>query len=377
MLGPWDSFAPATFCASNPSLPEIIFIPGCFGVNLARPDGTRVWFDPLRFLGGSLAEDLTLSPEDLLHPDGLVRPIYEPILTALRLAGFVVHPFQFDYRRHLLDVARDLAAAVGALAREAPGKRYVFAAHSQGAIVAALYPRFDPAWEARVERSIMIGGALGGTFLVAECASGANALLRDLAELSIPDHLERRPVRETTLALAACMRTWPGILDMLPDPAMFEGAPAFDASAWPPEQAPSQAILEGARATRAALAASPLFRRPAAHLISLRYPTPRQYVGGTVAVDPRGGPGDGTVPACTASFGGMKVHEVDFPHTLLPLDPKVILAVIELARRGETSLDEAVVPGQPSRPSPLVAALLEGAADAPPLRYLTRLFWPR
>ena len=57
-----------------------------------------------------------------------------------------------------------------------------------------------------------------------------------------------------------------------------------------------------------------------------------------IAAGPRVAKGDGTVVARTAIPPGVTGYHTDFPHSLMPLDPKVIKAVIDLIRTGSSPL---------------------------------------
>lgn len=326
---PWDPFDDIASPPVDPSLPEIVFIGGFLGLDLVRPDGVRVWLTPDSFILRDVARALTISPghDSGLVPGGLNRVVYGDIVRALRRAGFRVHALDFDFRQSVLASAADLASALVALGA---GRRFVLVSHSMGALISAVYPYVDEAWRTRIERAIFLGGPLAGTFEVVEAALGSHPIIGRLSALSL---------RDDPADFAACMRTWPGMYDMLPDPLMFaNGENAYHAHNWPPGFAPEPALLHMARETRRLVQTSPLFTIPCAQLLSVRYATVDGYAPGPVAPGPRLSPGDGTVSARTASFGGVPVYQVDSPHTLIPVDPKAIEGVIDLARTGHTRL---------------------------------------
>jgi len=314
-------------------LPAIVLVPGFLGTNLARPGGARLWLSIGQMLLGDLATDMRFDGAGApLLTDGLVELVYSDLLDGLGAAGLVVYTFPFDFRRSVFAAAADLAAFIDAIARATGGKRFVLVAHSQGALVTALYPYVDSAWATRVERSILLGGPLCGTFDAVETAMGTHPLVERLGSHSL---------RDTTAEVGACLRTWPGLFSMLPDPETFEGGEAaFDGGAWAHGFSPPQAMLDEAREVRRKIKGSPLFHeRPCAHLLSLRYHTADAYVPGLVLAGPRSAPGDGTVPACTASFQKIPAYHVDYPHQLLPLDPRAIRGIRDLAATGTTDLE--------------------------------------
>jgi len=327
MSVPWDPFDDLPTPPVDPRLPEIVLLGGFLGLHLRRPDGVRIWLTPESFALRDVARDLDLTRGPPLEPDGLNRVIYGDLVRDLRRAGFRVHALDFDFRRPVLAVAADLAAALGELG---PDRRFVFVSHSLGALIAAVYPHVDEAWRSRVVASISLGGPLAGTFEAVDAAHGTHPIIERLARLSLLD---------SQADYATCMRTWAGLFDMLPDPETFPGGEAaFDASRWPAAVAPSPALLALARDTRRLVRTSPIFTIPCAQLVSRSFRTSAAYAEGPIAAAPRAVPGDGTVPAFTATFGGVPAYEVDFPHTLLPMDPKAIRGVIELASSGTTTL---------------------------------------
>lgn len=326
--GHWDRLDEIAHGPVDPSRPEIVVLAGFLGLHLARPDGVRVWLTPPSFALRDVAGELTLDgTQEALRPDGLNEIIYSDLVFDLRRAGFVVHAFAFDFRRPARDIAADLAEALIALG---PDRRFVFVAHSMGAIVAALYPYVDPGWKSRVERAIFLGGTLGGTFEVVDAALGEHPIIGRLSHLS---------AQNDPAEYAACMRTWPGLYDMLPEPSLFPGGEkAFDPSAWPSDIAPDGDLLARARQTRRDIEASPLFTIPTAQLLSVRFSTADEYATDHIGPTSRSAAGDGTVPLRTAGFRGVDVYRVDLPHTLIPMDPAAIRGVIELVTKGETTL---------------------------------------
>lgn len=328
IIGSWDLFDEIDQPEPTPGCPEVVVIAGFLGLHLARPDGFRIWLTPPAFALCDVATELSIDPaQPDLAPDGLNEIVYSDLVHDLRRAGIVTHAFAFDFRRPVRDVARDLAQA---LIAKGEGKRFVLVAHSMGALVAALYPDFDVDWQSRIERAIFLGGTVSGTFEVVDAARGAHPIIGRLSKLS---------AWNTPEGYAACMRTWPGLYDMLPDPAHFQGAArAFDASAWPDDERPHPDLLANAQKTRQDLSLGKLGAIPIAHLLSVRFSTADEYAEGEIGVGSRSAAGDGTVVARTLLGLGQDVYRVDLPHTLIPLDPAAIRAVIELVLGGTTSL---------------------------------------
>lgn len=328
----WDLLEDLLAPPVDPDLPEIVLLAGFLGLHLARPDGTRVWLTPERFALADVASDLRFDRQ--LVPDGVNGLIYGDLVRGLRAQGFAVRAFRFDSRKSALAIAEDLAAS---LAEAFAGRRFVLVGHSMGALIAALYPYVDPSWRERIERAIFLGGVLGGTFESVECALATHPIITRLSGLSMQNGPED---------FASCMRTWPGLFDMLPDPALFEhGESAFDASRWPRGHAPAPELLARSREARELINASPIFEIPCTQLASVRFSTTDRYLDDGVTPGPRDAAGDGSLSARTARFRGVPAYEVDLPHTLIPADPKALRAIVELVKTGATSLPE-ITPAQ-------------------------------
>lgn len=365
----WDLLEDLLAPPVDPDLPEIVLLAGFLGLHLARPDGTRVWLTPERFAFADVASDLRFDQQ--LVPDGVNGLIYGDLVRGLRAQGFAVRAFRFDSRKSALAIAEDLAAS---LAAAGAGRRFVLVGHSMGALIAALYPYVDPSWHERIERAIFLGGVLGGTFESVECALATHPIITRLSGLSLQNGPE---------GFASCMRTWPGLFDMLPDPALFEhGERAFDASRWPRDRAPAPELLARSRKARELVNTSPIFQIPCTQLASVRFSTTDRYLDDGVTPGPRDAAGDGSLPARLATFGGVPAHEIDLPHTLIPLDPKAIGAIVDLVKTGRTRLPEitraqreARLVGEPQGLEEMVALYLgaalgrfgEGAAALLPL----------
>lgn len=327
--GHWDLFEEIDQPPADPSRPEVVLIAGFLGLHLATHGGQRVWLTPPAFALRDVATELGIGPGGLsLVPDGLNEIVYSEMVRGLRGAGLTTHAFAFDFRRSVAEVARDLAEALLALG---PNRRFALVTHSLGALVASVYPLIDLDWMSRIDRVIHLGGTLPGTFEVVDAALGAHPIISRLSDLSLRNGPED---------YAACMRSWPSLYEMLPDPALFEGgARAFEADAWAPELRPDPELLATALQTRDLVQKSPLAAVPTHHLLSVRFSTADGYAEGAIAPRrPRTAAGDGTVSARAALSLGAPVHRVDLPHTLIPLDPKAIRGVIELVTTGETTL---------------------------------------
>lgn len=364
--------------AADPSLPTVILLPGFMGVHLADAVAGRIWLDPAAALRGDLSARGALDesgtadtfPGERLLPDGLVRLIYANLIQALRAAGHAVIQFPFDFRRSLVESTLLLRDRLTDLFERQPTSRIVLLGHSMGALLACMLPELMPDLASRVEQTIFLGGPLRGTFDAVESVIGTHWILPRLVSLS---------PRESSLDFQASLATWPGVFGMLPDPVAFPDcacASAFDARLWPPGVPVRQTMLDEARAVKSRVRESAIFRqeKPVFQLLATRYPTVGSLVEtpeGALAPGPRTCQGDGVVTASSALVPGVIGYRTRFPHTLAPVEPAAIEAVLDLIRTGTCSLppidgDDVAVDLTPG-PSPeveMAQGLAESGAEA-------------
>lgn len=418
----------------DPSLPAIVVIPGFMGVHLAARGRGRVWLDLGAAMIGDIAEQITLDESGELPLPGfvpleaarLLDMIYGPAIRRFRSEGFAVYPFPYDFRKSLQDAARLLAERLRALSEAEPGRRFVLVGHSMGGVVASLYPRYDEDWQRRVVATVLIGAPIRGTYDVVEAITGTHWIVNHIARASNNDS-----VREYQRAL----RTFPGMIELLPDPWEHpEAEVLYHAANWPEDIRPSQEHLNNALITKEALRDSPLLRPapplpqpiPAAPpprdhlqvlaqqvaafvappssplstfpeappppvlarpyrtvaLCSFAYRTVTRLANGSsppIVAGPRLARGDGTVLARSAAPPGIRSHEVRFPHSLMPRDPWAVQAIMDIARSGAASLPDADVEAAAHRsfatPMPPELEFSEGIA-ASMLDWLDEGAWP-
>jgi pimeloyl-ACP methyl ester carboxylesterase len=329
----------------DPTLPAVILLPGFMGVHLANSADGRVWLDPAAAIRGDLSARVALDasgaadafPGERLAADGVVRFIYADLIQALRFAGHAVHPFAFDFRRSIVSSTLLLRDFVTDILRRSPDSRVVLVGHSMGSLLACLLPYHLPAFADRVQQTIFLGGPLGGCFETVEAVTGTHWVLPRLVALS---------ARDTSRDFQASLATWPGALSMLADPDAFPGAGcerAFDAAAWPAGLAPRQAILDEVMGLKTTIRQSPLFRlgRPVTQLIATRYSTVGSLARdgqGAIVAGPRTCQGDGVVTAASALPPGVVGYRTAFPHTLAPVEPAAIQAILDLIQTGACAL---------------------------------------
>lgn len=329
----------------DPDLPELVFVPDFMGCHLSHT-GTalsRVWLDPQRVLSGEVAEALKLSPDGIqeahgerpMTPGAPLRFKYAQPLRLWRQAGFVVHPFSFDWRHGVDRNADKLHLYLETLRLSRPHATFAFVAHGLGGLVAALYAHRHRAWSDIIQRAVFIGVPLGGCFMPVEALIGRFALFEKLRLISVnPDEID----------FPGMAATLPGLLDMLPNPRLFEGSEVlYTQAAWTEAgiPQPSQRWLDHSRNIKAALLQSPLLDRVTS-LVSVDHGTTdhlRTYSDG-FALGPREAPGDGVVPAESALVrGDLEAYRLTYPHADLVQEPNAITAVRDLLRTGSCSLE--------------------------------------
>lgn len=343
--------------------PPIVFLHGILGSHLhdTASGGERVWLDLLRTLFTDLGPRLSLKPDGTtdarrgrLDAVGHLQLFYGEAARAWTRQGFDVRPFAYDWRKSV-DVAAErlhlwLSQSLG------PNETFHLVAHSMGGLVAATYADRFPEHAARhLDRAVLVGSPIHGAYAPVECLLGTYPFLQKLAMLT----------PSTGDSLRAMAATLPGLVDMLPDPAVFDGAAAlYDAHRWPERARPAQAWLDRSRALKERLARSPLFDPAKTTLI----------VGATHGtVDrmltdrdpgPRNGRGDGTVPIHGALVDGIPTFlAADNTHDQLLRDPAVITAVADLF--GMEGAITNLPPFDPDRLPAVETPSIEGVEGAP------------
>jgi len=156
----------------DPRVPGAVIVPGILGSQLLRPDGTEAWLNLGNVLGYhdiglplalpfSASRD-ELRPGPLLGTDRILPRMfgfteYADIVELLEEAGFRrggrrgkqpdYHIFSYDWRRDLVESARELHRLLEALAeaRGDPEARFNLIGHSMGGLMARYYLRYGTA----------------------------------------------------------------------------------------------------------------------------------------------------------------------------------------------------------------------------------------
>lgn len=330
--------------STDPTLPEIVYLHGIMGGHLASHEGIggRVWLSPLAFMAGGVAQKLMLTdngerdqtPNQTLFPNGHIRFVYEKSARKWRMNGFVVHEFSFDWRKPLINSADRLHLFIESLRLERPHKKFALVGHSMGGLVAAIYAARHQDWSGAISQAIFLGSPLRGSFVPIEAFLGTYPLYSKF------DFVDLRAKLSDYITMST---TFPGLIDMLPDPDIFkDAAPLYERTSWQTEIAPSQIWLDQSRRIKRLIASSPILDG-ANLIVSAEQPTINdvRIIGGRLEAGKADKRGDGTVPLRSAAgFGipNVKVFRARYEHGELPREPAVIDAVAELLKNGKCDL---------------------------------------
>lgn len=357
----------------DPDFPEILLLHGLMGSHLEAAAGlrARAWLSLPGMLVGDLAARLQLAPDGLtdaltgqsLRATGHLRMKYAKAARKWRNDRFVVHPFSYDWRKGVNLAADRLHHFIESLALDRPGRQFVLVAHSMGGVVASLYARRHSEWADRIQRVVLMGVPLGGTFAPFEAVIGSYPFVRRVAWFSTGNDIDD---------LRRAVATFPGLLDLLPNPQLFDGVDAvYGRREWPDAIAPRQQWLDQSRNMKPAVLDSPLLER-ASHFVSLGHGTVASLArqDGMLWRGPRTAVGDGTVPGRAAAVDGLPSFRVQHAHDDIPNDPRAIAATVELLLTGACSLPSVTAADLsdtivlPEAPAPDLVDALQEAAGA-------------
>jgi endonuclease G len=348
--------------AADPTLPEIILLPGILGSHLRGGFWGRSWLNPLTLPFSNLLQTLGLDangndPNNLV-PDGYVEMSYARAARAWRREGFMVHEFSFDWRRPLAQAARRLDSFMRERRRSRREARFALVCHSMGSLVSAIYARDVADWREFVDHAVFCGGPLGGSFAIMEILSGEFPFVRKINKIS--QHTNLDDMRQMGAS-------FPGALEMLPHPALFthDGADAellYRPESYAPFARPGADWLQASRRIKDDLRTTPLLGRVTC-LVCVDRPTAGTFVivNREVRHSDQSVRGDDTVPAVSALVPGVPAYRVDNMHSDLLKDPKVLDAVPRILRNERLPMESVTTAilkqPLPEAPAPSAEAL--------------------
>ncbi|MBI3390892.1 MAG: alpha/beta fold hydrolase [Deltaproteobacteria bacterium] len=303
--------------------PRVLILPGIMGSKL----GTRgkllddvIWIDPISIGAGRLV-DLSLAHGPTKHqPLGVVLFAYLKLKLRLQLNGFDADFHPFDWRQSLDQLGDELSQS---LKGEAAGVSLV--AHSMGGLVArAALARKAP----NVKRLIMLGTPNFGSFAPVQAIRGTYSVVREVAALD--RHHDAAQLAELIF------NSFPGLYQMLPQPAKYTAVNLTDPSMWPkggPQ--PNPALLKDVKRIGNSLAKAD--ERFVLIAGVNQETTTGVKLDGAEFVYEQSLEGDGTVPLALAQLENTKTYFVEESHGSLPNNGAVERAVIDLLRGDATS----------------------------------------
>jgi pimeloyl-ACP methyl ester carboxylesterase len=306
--------------------PRVLILPGIMGSKLGSPGRPHappqiLWIDPLAIADSGLL-DLALPKGRALEPLGVLLFSYARLKLRLQIAGFEAMFFPYDWRLSLDESGSALAAHIAAI-----GEPVDIVAHSMGGLVARMAAAKLP--QRSVRRLILLATPNLGSYAPIQALRGTYPFVRKVATLD----LMHTP--EFLAANAFC--SFPGLYQLLPARLALSGTDIYRATAWPAHgPAPDARLLAQAESVRAGLAPADSRMR---HIVGVNRET-------VVGVRRRGNEfeydlgmnGDGTVPLALARLSRLETYYVEETHSNLANNARVIRAVIDLLRRGRTTL---------------------------------------
>jgi pimeloyl-ACP methyl ester carboxylesterase len=307
---------------------RVLIVPGMMGSRLcdaarrgAAPHAGRprlLWVDPLRIGAGHLTR-LALPSRRAIRPRGVLLFSYARLKLRLAIEGFDARFFAYDWRLGIDVLGAALAAAVAAARQPV-----ILIAHSMGGLVARVAAQRLP--RRAVKRLIMLGAPHRGALAPVLALRGTYPFVRKLSRLDLmhsPENLA-----------AEVFATFPGLYHLLP-PERAIDFDLLDPGCWPSAgPRPDAQLLGGVARARAGMA--PPDERMVQivgvnreTVVSVRR-TPAGFEYGSSRN------GDGTVPVVMALLPGLKTYFAEESHGNLANSPRLVGAIIDLARGGST-----------------------------------------
>lgn len=305
--------------------PRVYILPGIMGSTLGSPRPSwwndLIWLDPVDISDGKLTE-LAISRNGIKHQAlGVILLTYLKLKLMLRIAGYDADFFPYDWRLSVEELGKRLAEEIMA----APGDNISLVAHSMGGLVArAALAKAD----GKVERLIMLGTPNHGSFNAIQTLRGIYPIVRKLAWFD-RKHSPEQLTKDV-------FHTFPGLYQLLPDPAKFSTFDLYDPRSWP-GTGPG---LPRADLLKLAKTAQNLYAPPDERfflIAGVNHETivdVQQSDGDFVYTTSYAG--DGTVPVDFAELPGVKTYYAAESHGRLPNNRAVARAVADILGTGTT-----------------------------------------
>jgi len=305
---------------------RVLLVPGILGSTIGQPGNlfTRdtIWFDPASLAKGDATKlKLDTNGNSPFTSIDVLPIVHTYLRLRLRMFGYSVEYFPYDWRQSIVTLGKQLAAYVSKL-----GPVQVVA-HSMGGLVTRAAMKLGAK---NISRVVMLGTPNRGSFSVVEVLQGINSTV------VLVDKLDSQHNRDDLVR--DVFSTFPSIYEMIPRPDVFDKLDLFDPVNWPKNQfIPTAARLKAAKTTWMQF----VEKDPRLFLIA--------GVEQATAIDISKGDddgflyhtsneGDGTVPLKMCQLPGVPTWYVRESHTGLLRNETVAKSVAELLAEGETKL---------------------------------------
>jgi len=187
--------------------PVVYVLPGIMGSKLSAKND-NIWVNPFRLATGQMERLGIKSPNVEAH--ALMGSAYRSLLRALGKKYNVV-PFPFDWRKSILDSAKELAEDLE-LRMSKTERPIKIMAHSMGGLVVhAMYSTYPNTWEKfnsrEGSRVIFLGSPLRGSHVIPSLFLRKHRLFKTLHSLDLTNDSSE---------LLQIIREYPGLLELLP-----------------------------------------------------------------------------------------------------------------------------------------------------------------
>lgn len=305
--------------------PKVLLLPGIMGskIGVRGADGADdvVWVDPLDIAAGNLLQLALKGPRNPFTAVGVILLAYLRLKLRLRASGYDAEFHPFDWRLSLDVLGKQLAGHIQAMT----GPVNVVA-HSMGGLVA----RAAIAQGAPVRRLIMLGTPNFGSFAPVMAFRATYPLVRKVAALDLrnsPEDLAQK-----------VFSTFPGLTQMLPNPAVWNALDLYDLNSWPDDGLRPQAdILAEARNVQQTLAEGQKTFFLIAGVDQKTVVGVKRDAAGSFVYD-FSQAGDGTVPLDFARLPNIAAtYYIAESHGSLPNNAVVAQAVSEILAKDATA----------------------------------------
>ena len=301
--------------------PRVLVLPGIMGSKLGSKNDL-LWIDPIDVIRGKLTK-LALNGSSKYGPQGVILLAYLKMKLRLKIAGFDADFYDFDWRKSIVDLGKELAAHVKTQSADSVS----IVAHSMGGLVTRAALKHDT--KLKLGRLVMLGTPNFGSFVPVEAFRATYDIVRKVGAIDLKNSPEELAEK--------VFKTFPGLHEMLPSPQRYTAVDLYDAASWPNDApVPRQAMLDAAKRAQSELAdADSRFYLIAG--VNQETTTGVAVKNGTFEYE-ISREGDETVPLAFALLPGATTYYVEESHGSLPNNNLVASAVIDILRSGATSL---------------------------------------